>query len=266
MKLQVLVSTMNQTNYDLIEKMNIQSDAIIVNQCDRNEIKQINYKGNNIMFMSFAERGVGLSRNSALMRASADICLMADDDMVYMDGYENIVLDAFKNNPRADMIMFNVPIHYKNGQTKIKILKNDRVHFLNSLKYGTVNIAFKREAIFTKNIYFSLLFGGGAYYGSGEDSLFIKDALRSGLKIYSSTKVIADIMENESTWFTGYNEKYFFDRGALFQAIGGSKLSFLLMIQFLIRKRKLYSDKINSLYAFRQMIKGRQDFLERVKL
>lgn len=35
MDLQVLVSTMHQKDYSIIEKMNINSDAIIINQCDR---------------------------------------------------------------------------------------------------------------------------------------------------------------------------------------------------------------------------------------
>ena len=34
MKLQVLVSCMHQQDYSLLEKMNIQTDAIIINQCD----------------------------------------------------------------------------------------------------------------------------------------------------------------------------------------------------------------------------------------
>ena len=33
------------------------------------------------------ERGIGLSRNTALMRATADIILFADEDVTYKDGY-----------------------------------------------------------------------------------------------------------------------------------------------------------------------------------
>lgn len=263
MSLQVLVSTMHQKDHRIIREMNIQSDAIIINQTDTNKVEEFNYNGYSIKFLSFNERGVGLSRNNALMRVNTDICLMADDDMVYVDGYRDIVIKAFHKNPKADMIMFNVPIHKRDGKTILKVRKNGRVRFFNSLRYGTVNIAFRKEAILKNNIYFSLLFGGGARYGSGEDSLFIRDAIKKGLRIYSSKEVIANIRENESTWFTGYNEKYFFDRGALFQALGGNFFSFLLMIQFLLRKRTLYSQQIAIISALKQMIKGRQDFHER---
>lgn len=260
MKLQVLVSTMDQYDYELLSKMNIQSDAIIINQSNTNNVDEFLYKGNKILFMSFNERGVGKSRNNALIRMDADICLMADDDMVYVDGYQDIVLNAFKKNPAADIILFNVPINKKNGETIIKIKKSRRIRFINSLKFGTVNIAFRKESILKNNIFFSLLFGGGARYGSGEDSIFITDALKKGLKIYSTTEVIAEIEENQSSWFNGFDKKYFYDRGALFQAIGGNIISVALIIQFLFRKKNLYSTYTSTYVAFKQMMKGREEY------
>lgn len=259
MNIQVLISTMNQTDYSLLDKMNIQTDAIVINQCDRNESTEFSYKGNKILWMSFKERGVGLSRNNALMRATSDICLMADDDMVYVEGYEQIVKRSFEQNPNADMMIFNVPIHKKNGKTRIKVHKNGRVNILNGLKYGTVNFAFKREVITKRNIYFSLLFGGGAQYSSGEDSLFLVDILKHKLKVHSDKTIIADIKEDGSTWFNGYNEKYLYDRGALFKVIGG-KLSILLTLQFAVRHKKLFSSNYTVYEAFKLMNKGSKEY------
>src|SRR5699024_2917397 len=149
-----------------------------------------------------------------------DICLMADDDMVFVDNYESIVINEFKKNLHADMIVFNVPIHTTTRKHKFKVKKNKSVRLYNELKYGTVKFAYKRERVLKNNISFSLLFGA-SYYGSEEDSLFITDMLKKGLKIYSSTKTIANIIEDkrESTWFNGFDEKYLHDRGALFRAI-----------------------------------------------
>ena len=83
MKVQVLVAAMHQKDHSLLEKMNIRSDAIVANQCDRNEFEDFTWNGHKIRYLSFAERGVGLNRNNALMRATGDICLFADDDMRY---------------------------------------------------------------------------------------------------------------------------------------------------------------------------------------
>ena len=53
MKIQVLVATMHQTDHSLPEKMNIQTDAIIINQCDRNEYEEFTYNGHTIRFTTY---------------------------------------------------------------------------------------------------------------------------------------------------------------------------------------------------------------------
>lgn len=254
MRLEVLISTINQKDYSLLEKMNIQTDAIVINQCDKNEFKSLYIKGKNIKFISLAERGVGLSRNTALMRATADICLFADDDCIYEDDYEKVILNAFYQKPDADIIFFNVksanpirPIY----QTK----KDGRIRWYNCLKYGTVRIAVKRKVIMKKRIFFSLLFGGGTIYGSGEDSLFIIDCLKNGLKIYAVPSCIGIVEQKESSWFQGYNEKYFFDKGALFTAISNNWY-FFLCLQFLLRHNQLYKNNMTFLKTINLMLKG----------
>lgn len=257
--LEVLVSTMHQSDLEIVNRMNIRTDAIIINQCDRNDYLQYEDGAKRIKMYSFDEKGVGLSRNSALMRATADICLMADDDVVYDDGYENVVLDAFKNNPRADMIMFNVPTLNKDRKDDLNIQSHARVNFTNFMRYGTYCIAFRRESVIRANIYFSLLFGGGAKYACGEDTIFIADCLKKGLKIYSNPARIGTVKQEESTWFKGYNEEYFFDRGVLHKNLF-KRLSALINVQFAIRKYNLYKSDMDFWGAIRHMNRGSREW------
>lgn len=67
MKIQVLAAAMNQSDHSLIEKMNIRTDAIIGNQCDRNSVEEFQVNGHNIKYLNFNERGVGLNRNNSLI-------------------------------------------------------------------------------------------------------------------------------------------------------------------------------------------------------
>lgn len=159
MKVQVLGSVMNQKNIDIIEKMNINTDAIIINQCDRNDYKKIILKNDKkVEMFSFKERGVGLSRNNALMRATGDIVVFADEDERFVDGYEKIIIETFEKNPKADIIMFNVPS--TNPERPLyNIKKNFKVKWYNCLRYGAVKITARRESIQKHNIFFSLLFG-----------------------------------------------------------------------------------------------------------
>ena len=72
MRLETLVSAVRQDVAGMAEKMNLQSDAVIINQCDENSYMEYMHKDCTIRGYSFAEKGVGLSRNNALLRAKGD--------------------------------------------------------------------------------------------------------------------------------------------------------------------------------------------------
>nr|WP_294463836.1 glycosyltransferase family A protein [uncultured Sellimonas sp.] len=256
MKVEVLVAAMSQKDESLIHKMNIQSDAIIGNQCNKNEVWRIKSNKNNITYLSFNERGVGLNRNNALFRSTGDILLFADEDMKFMDNYVALVKEAFKKKPNADGIIFNIVTE---GE-KVNRRKNSevrRIHFYNALNYGTVRLAVKRDSILKNRIAFSELFGGGSMFSSGEDSLFIWDMLCRGLKIYTYPVTIGKVQQYESTWFDGYTDKYLYDKGALFSAIG-KKIAVALCIQLLLRHKEMYKNRsfMDALMIMSKGIKG----------
>lgn len=214
MTVQVLVSTMFQQDHSLLETMNIQSDAIVVNQCDSDYVETFEYNGHSILWISMKARGVGLSRNTALMRATGDVLLFADDDVRYEDGYAVIVEEFFRKNIKCDFAAFN--LETKNTVRKEKNVQMDyRIRWFNCLKFGTYRLAVRKTAVLNKRICFSLLFGGGAIYSCGEDSLFIVDCLNSRLRGLASRIHIGTVLQEDSTWFKGYDEKYFYDRGVV---------------------------------------------------
>lgn len=261
MKVQVLVAAMNQNDYSLLDRMNIQTDVIVGNQCDRNEITQTVYKDCQVEYLSFNERGVGLNRNNALMRAKSEICTFADEDMVFVDGYPKLIEDAFLALPSADAIVFNIRTLGKDikrrQNTKVK-----RLRFYNALNYGTARLSVKNDSIKRANICFSRVFGGGALYSSGEDTLFISEMIKKGLKVYAYPVEIGAVDQNDSTWFKGYAEKYLFDKGALYEALSHS-LSALLSLYTLIKQRYKYRDAhMTFLQAYRLMKNGRKSFAQ----
>lgn len=238
MKLQVLVATMYQKDFSLFEKMNIQSDVIFANQDTENRYDQKEIDGCKAIMSTTDTKGVGRNRNIALLTAEADILLLSDDDNKYLEGYCELVLREFTKRPDADAIIFSI-VFTKNGEVySVKKNKNMRIHIYNALKHGAAALAVRRESLLKHNIHFSELFGGGCIYGSGEDSIFILDLLRSGCKVYTSDLMIAQNSIDSSTWFSGYDKKYFYDRGALFRC-AFPKMKHLMKWYFLFRSRKL---------------------------
>lgn len=233
--------------------MHIETDAIIVNQCDRYAVESFSHKGRRIRVFHMAERGVGLSRNTALMRAEGDICLFSDQDIVYEAGYEQKILQAFEECPEADMMVFNMEIGedrrtYHNTEVK-------RVRWYNCGRYGAVSFAVKRTKLLESGVTFSLLFGGGAKYSAGEDSLFLKQFMDKGYKVYTSPVTIGRERAGDSTWFSGYHEKFFYDRGVLYHDLYGP-LAKLWGLRFLLAHRAKMCQEIPLRAAYKIMKKG----------
>lgn len=253
MTVEVLVAAMHQDGLALAEKMHLSTDAVIVNQCDTYAFETISYKDVAIRFFSCAERGVGRSRNTALLRAKGDIVLFSDEDIRYVEDYEKRILEAFESNPDADGIAFNVAVDPRRKTYENK--SNHRITWRNYGRYPTYALAVKREAVQRAGISFSLLFGGGAKYSNGEDSLFFHDCIKKGLHLYASTTVIGEEEYRESTWFSGYNEKFFFDRGVLYPYLYGA-LAYPMAMRFVITKRKEMCQEVSVSKALKLMRQG----------
>ena len=250
MNLEVLLSVMNLNKSDL-DKMNIRCKCTVINQCSKTGFSK--YK--NFDIYSYNEKGLAVSRNRGLEHVTGDIVILCDDDVVYNDNYEKIIIDEFKKNKNADIIIFNI----ESPNRKIRInKKNKRLHFYSMLTYSSQRIAFKRDSVI--GIKFNTLFGAGSRFSCGEEALFLVECLNKGLNIYSNNNYIGVVNHTSSTWFNGYNEKFFFDRGALFTAIN-PKIKNILMCQYLIRHKEVRKN-INFFEAFRIMKSGSREYLK----
>ena len=65
MKIEVLVTTMHQTDISKYCEMNLQTDAIIANQADFCGFEEIRKNDNTIRFVTTDTRGVSLNRSIA---------------------------------------------------------------------------------------------------------------------------------------------------------------------------------------------------------
>lgn len=257
MKMETLVATVDQKDRELPLTMNIQTDALIGNQGDCFSIEHCVMNGNNVTYLNTCERGVGKNRNLLLDHATADICILADDDMCFVDGYPATAEKAFRECPKGDVLIFNLieknPRRYANK-------KIQRIHSYNYARYGAARIAFRREAIERAGIRFDLRFGGGTQYGAGEDTVFLKQCLERGLRIYGVPYALAKInQEAPSTWFTGYNQKFFEDKGAVYARLYPVLWS-IIAVRFALCKRKRFCGTVSTAQALRYMLRGGRKF------
>lgn len=253
MAVQLLVSCVNADIPELIRKMKIQSSAVIVNQCDRDGEETIHNDTGEIYVFYRKERGVGASRNLALEKSCQEICIFSDEDIVYEPGYTVRIEKEFADHPEADGLLFQVEV-----DPSRKTYQNDSfgpVGWLNCGRYPAYSMAFRTEKLHACGVKFSLLFGGGAAYSNGEDSLFIRDCLRAGLKLYKTPVLIGEEVPRPSTWFTGYHDKFFYDRGVLYHFLYG-RGAHLWGFRFVFCKRRLMCREIPWTKALRLLYRG----------
>lgn len=255
-EVQVLLATMGRQDFSIAETMNIRCPAVIANQCGRDGLETMESPWGTWKMVSSSTRGVGVNRNIALFAADGDILLFADDDVVYNDDMPERVAEAFRARPDADMIFFGLDIIREGKLSEKRHFEKKRRRLWNAMRFGACTIAIRREAVERCNLSFHRLFGGGCMYSAGEDSLFIRSCFRSGLRVYSHDYVLGTCCKDTSSWFVGYNEKYFYDKGALVRCLF-PRAHYLMAPYFAFRfKRQTDVPKMRRLKLILAGIKG----------
>lgn len=264
--IEVLVSTMNREGkekLDLIKKMNISTDAVVINQNRYLEDHEVlTLSDQKISIINTLDRGLSKSRNLAINHASADICLIADDDMIYHADYEEKIIKAYEEYPEADIIAFQVKrVGNPDREKKFRQSLKWENH-ITSMKISSVEITFKRDKILQKNLSFNPNLGAGTHFFNGEENVFLYEALRKNFKILYLPVEIAEVDMSDSSWFEGYTKRYFETVGAKFYNMTSAYYNFLI-IQFGLRKYSLYKHEMSLFDAFKHMYKGVKKYKEK---
>ena len=210
-KLTVLVTTMHQSDLEIYTRMNLQTDAVIGNQAADNWERTETVNGSTVKMITTDRRGASLNRNTAMANAdpTAEYVMFSDDDLCFYDGYEQTVLDAFAALPDADAIKFNIR---SVSDRKISMASITTIHPATRREagpWGVWGLAIRGDVLRKSGLRFDERFGPGTPNYCGEDSIFVQEMFQRHWKVYSHPAVIADIDQSDSSWFEGWNEKYF---------------------------------------------------------
>lgn len=250
-QVEILISAMHQVDCSIFERTNVKTDALLINQCDKEQKYSIKRNYGTQRVISTTQRGLSRSRNMALDNANGEICLICDDDEVLIDNYEQLIINAFNENPEYDILCFMFQLKGKEFPKY-----SFKVNYLNALKITSWQIAFKKNRIIDKNIRFDEKFGSGTPIGSGEENIFLYDCLKQGLKIKYLPICIGHVAQEESHWFRGFDEEYFLNRGKIIKRLMGVPWGLAYCIYFILFKTKEYKDTISMRNAWRNIIKG----------
>lgn len=250
-RMEHLISSMNENDFSLLEKSHIQTDALLINQCAMESKEQIVVEDNEWRMIRTKERGLSRSRNLAIKNAKGDICLFCDNDELFRSDYSDRILKSYEMYQDADLIVFALG----NQPKRIKNIPH-QMSYLELLRVSSWQISFRRDSVQKKKIYFDERMGAGTGNGAEEEVKFLMDCYKAKLKIWYVPEIIADLVENESTWFHGYDKIFFENRGMTTRYILGLPLSVLYGIYYVIRKKELYRNDLSMWEAAKALFKG----------
>jgi hypothetical protein len=100
------------------------------------------------------------------------------------------------------------------------------------------------------------LLGAGTGNGAEEELKFLTDCEKAGLRIYYVPEEIASVAQTESTWFAGFDERFFYNRGATTRYILGFALASAYAVYYVARKKSMYESQITPGKALRATFRG----------
>ena len=250
------MSCMNRDNADIVHQANIQSDVIVINQCDRDG-EEIGYFVNKygercrIDMIYTTERGLSRSRNMAIRKSEADICLFCDDDEVFEDDYVRIVRESFESDRHSDIVAFALNYFKKQFPDR-----DYRIGYVKALSVVSLQIAFLRRSVVDNGIGFDVEMGSGTGHGAGEENKFMFDCLRKRLTAYYDHHVIATVPYAESNWFKGFTPTFFYNRGWATKRYLGKFWATIYAFYYSVRKYPMYRRETAFLSALSNTLHG----------
>ena len=231
---EIIISTMNRDSLVFLDRMFIHEsydffNLLIINQTTEDQLLISNSP--NVRVINSFDKGLSNSRNLALKKAIGSLCLIADDDVVYAKDFKSLIVSSFENHRECDVITFKM---IDSLGVDFKTYPNTFIrHTKNTLQQvNSVVIAFKRQSIESKNIYFNTLFGLGAEFQTAEEYIFLRDLLSAGLNVCFQPEIILT-HPDYSSGKNNTSDTVIYARGAFFYKYSGV-LGYLRLIKHVI--------------------------------
>jgi hypothetical protein len=207
--------------------------------------------------VNLASRGLARSRNAALASELPGIFVVTDNDVRFMPGFERTILDAYARCPDADVILFEIRTPHGRPFGRYPIGPR-RLGALGVLHRCSIEITFRTDAVRRAGLRFDERFGLGARHPTGEDIIFLQDALDAGLRVWSVPQCIAEHPAASSG--AAHDRALFGDKAAMFVRMHGWA-GVPMALAYAVRKRRACRPPLGLIDALRAALQGAVRFM-----
>ena len=265
--IEILLSTMNRDNLDFLGPMFpfahcSDFSILIINQTTPGIIIASPYPS--IRVVNVFERGLSKSRNLAIANASKKIGLIADDDLVFLPGFDEKVAQGYNRFTTAAAIKYctqtfeGIPFR---KYAKKPLAKLNALQRLNSTSW---EIALNIEKVRASGILFDTNFGLGTALPLGEEPVFINDLYNAGYQICHEPQYIVSHKTEKDSDNISLAQNYHI-RGAFFKRIFGSAFPLWIGIQLMFHLKNRVIGPQQIAFCIKNALKGKQHYLSLLK-
>jgi hypothetical protein len=186
---EILISTMDRASLDFLLPMFpfkhfSNFNILIINQ-SKSFVLESEFCS--VRVINSTDIGLPKSRNLAINNANKELCLIADDDVVYLENFDKEIVETFNSIPNVSVITFN---HQRMGLNYPQnSIKEGYFHDKKTIrKVCSFEMVLKLNEIKKSEIFFDEYFGLGTTFQTGDEFLFLLNLLNANQKLYYSPK------------------------------------------------------------------------------
>jgi len=247
----IIVSTMNERIYDTLTNfkkyVSCNVGLIVVHQISDDKCySDINLE--NVTYIKSRSLGLPSSRNLGLLVSNADYVIPTDDDIKFVDNFEDSLLAIVAKYPDSDGFTMKVATD-SNISNDYKSYKNyDFAHTRRSLlQVSSVELVLKRNRLIAEDVLWDLRFGLGARYPGGLEVVFLQNAWKKGIKLRFVNEYLC-IHPDESSGKT-FSKDSIALRAKIFKRVFGH-MAILFGAAFYVRKRNFFRSNGINFWSF----------------
>ena len=261
--LEIVLATMNRNSLDFLIPMFPFSDfsnfsILIVNQTQEANLLISEFPS--VRVINSFEKGLSKSRNLGLKNARGKILLIADDDVVFKNDFDSIIIDTYNKFPSATGINFYAEkpdgTLFKKSISKTK----EKIGQLELFNILSIEMTFNSEMLAKLELQFDENFGLGSRFKMGEEAIFLSEVKSKNQQLIIEPQVIV-IHPTESTDdIISFEERYYI-QGAFFKRVQNMNYYFGLFLKvfFDLKQNKIKMSQVFG--AIKNANRGKNDFL-----
>ncbi len=193
------------------------------------------------VFIQQFAKGTGKSRNCALDIAKGELLYICDDDVTLKDNFATSVINAAYKHKDADIYTFM--IENTEGLSYKKYFRNIRRHTLKTTaRVSNVEMVIRKKFSDSSGVRFDERFGLGTIFNTGEEFVFLADALKKNARILFIPEYI--VVHPQESSGKRYSAELIRAKGAMIARVYGWKFWFI-NFAFSIRKYHEYKNSFS---------------------